>query len=184
MAAEPAPAPRLEGLDAHELPPFEPHPYYAEGLFFHGPTLTGIGPELAAGPGRVVALARLAAPSLLGCSGRQYNGAAADLLPQGALLLGRRLTGRRSLPMKVDAVEVFAALPDDEPFLIVAELDEQRALDNRYTVSACAPDGRVLQRWKGLVMLNLTPEMLADNRWAPFHTLVEQDLPVGAVNRA
>ncbi|MQM26748.1 type I polyketide synthase [Glycomyces albidus] len=184
MAAEPAPAPRLDGLDAYELPAFEPHPYYADGFFFHGPTLTGLGPELAAGPDQVVALARLAAPSLPGCSGRLYDGAAADLLPQGALLLGRRLTGRRSLPMKVDAVEVYAPLPDGEPFLIVAELDEQRALDNRYTVTACAPDGRVLQRWKGLAMLDLTPELLADTRWAPLHMLAEQEPTVGAVNRA
>lgn len=185
LTAEPAAPPRLEGLDSYDLPPFEPHPYYAEGFFFHGPTLTGLGPELAVEPERMVALARLAAPSLLGCNGRLYNGAASDLLPQGALLLGRRLTGRRSLPLKVDAVEVFAALPDDEPFLIVADLEEQRALDNRYTVTACAPDGRVLQRWQGLTMLNLTPEMLADRRWAGhLDMLVEAEPSFGTVSNA
>jgi acyl transferase domain-containing protein len=184
IADEPAPAPRLEGLDACGLPPFEPHPYYAEGFFFHGPTLAGLGPELASGPDRVVVMAQLAAPTLPGCNGRLYNGAVADLLPQGALLLGRRLAGRRSLPMKVDAVEIFATLPDDEPFLIVADLEEQRALDNRYTVSACAPDGRVLQRWRGLAMLNVSPEMVANTKWAHLSGYVRQDETVGAVTRA
>jgi hypothetical protein len=86
--------------------------------------------------------------------------------------------------MKVDAVEIFATLPDDEPFLIVADIEEQRALDNRYTVSACAPDGRVLQRWRGLAMLNVSPELVANTQWAHMSGYVRQDETSGAVTRA
>lgn len=184
MAAEPTEAPRLEGLDAYELPPFEPHSFYAEGVLFHGPTLTGLGPELDLGPDRVVVMARMAAPDLPGFSGRLYNGASSDLLPQSTQILERRLTGRRSLPLKVDAVEMFAPLPDDEPFLIVVQLDEQRAMDTRYTVTACAPDGRVLLRWKGLTMLTITPDTLPDSEWSQFRAYVEQEQPSGTVNHA
>ncbi|MDA1360932.1 SDR family NAD(P)-dependent oxidoreductase [Glycomyces luteolus] len=183
-AAEPTEPPRMDGLDSYELPPFEPHPYYAEGFLFHGPVLTGLGPELAVGPDRVVVMARLAAPSLPGFNGRWYNGASADLLPQGALLLERRLTGRRSLPLTIDAVEMYAPLPDDRPFLIVADLDEQRALDTRYTVSACTADGRILQRWRGLAMLTVTPEMLADSKWVQVSGLVEQEQAFGTGHHA
>ena len=183
-AAEPTAAPRMEGLDAYELPPFEPHPYYREGFLFHGPTLTGLGPELDVRPDRVVVMARMAAPALPGYDSRLYNGAFADLLPQSTLLLERRLTGRRCLPLKVDAIEMFEALPDDDPFLIVAELDEQRAMDTCYNLTACTPDGRILLRWKRLAMLTLVPKMLADTKWLPVHALVEQEQAFEGGNRA
>jgi NAD(P)-dependent dehydrogenase (short-subunit alcohol dehydrogenase family) len=167
MAAEPEPAPVLDGLDGCEVRPFEPHPQYAQGLLFHGPSLIGLGPELLVEPHRVVAMAKLADARLPGFSTRWYDGILADLLPQATQLLERRLSGHRSLPTGVESVEIFARIPADLPFLIVVDLAERRAFDTRYDVSACDMDGRVLLRWRGLSMLTITPEVAAGFEWIP-----------------
>ncbi|MGI5532285.1 SDR family NAD(P)-dependent oxidoreductase [Streptomyces syringium] len=160
-------APRLE------LPPYlisdEPHPAYAEGFLFHGPTLRGLRNVLAEDDDRLVLAARLPDHPLAhgAYAGALYSPGPADLLLQTAALLGRRHHEDSCAPVSVERVELFTPLPDDKPFAIVAELESATVLDVRCTVTACTPDGLVHQRWSGLTLVGLSKEQMVERMTAP-----------------
>ncbi|MFF7687633.1 SDR family NAD(P)-dependent oxidoreductase [Streptomyces syringium] len=178
-----APLPRYEGVfhasaDALptpgrlQLPSYRAgedrrHPAYDEGFLFHGPLLQGLGPVLAEDDTELTVLARLRDTELArgAYSGALYSPALADLLLQAAALLGRRVCGHRCLPAAVEHVELFAPLPDDEPFVIVVALREHHPLALTCTVTACTPDGDVLQRWNGLKGIVVAPELASRAAW-------------------
>ncbi|MDX3224950.1 polyketide synthase [Streptomyces sp. ME19-01-6] len=150
----------LPGLP--ELPDFDPQTHEAyDGFLFHGPTLRGLGPTLEERPGRLVLAARMADP-VFGqgaFAGARYSPALADLLLQAAALLGRQRLGLLCLPVSVERVELFAPLPADAPFVLVAESVEESPLHLICTVTACTPEGKVLQRWGRIGMILTSPEM-------------------------
>ncbi|MFC4517109.1 beta-ketoacyl synthase N-terminal-like domain-containing protein [Streptomyces ehimensis] len=167
-AAGPTPEPPRRDLPPH---PFrdEPHPVYADGGLFHGPSLRGLKAVLEQGPDRLVVGAALRDPGLAhgAYGGRLYSPCLADLLVQAAALLGMTRFGRAPAPVGVERVELFAPLPDGEPFFIVAEPGAASVIDLRCDVTACAPDGRVLQRWTGLTLVSFTDEELKARITAP-----------------
>ncbi|MEV0374845.1 beta-ketoacyl synthase N-terminal-like domain-containing protein [Streptomyces sp. NPDC050636] len=150
-----------------ELPPFriseEHHASYGEGFLFHGPTLRGLRNVLAEEEGRLILAAQLPDPVLAhgAYAGQLYSPGLADLLLQAAALLGRQRHEESCAPVSVERVELFTPLPDDAPFAIVAELDSATALDLHCTITACAPDGKVHQRWTGLTLVSLTQSQMA-----------------------
>ncbi|MEV0278909.1 beta-ketoacyl synthase N-terminal-like domain-containing protein [Streptomyces sp. NPDC050610] len=167
--AEAAPeAPRVE------LPPYmpgdTPHPSYGTGRLFHGPALRGLRNVLLEEPGRLVVAARLPDPGLAkgAYAGGLYAPAAADLLLQtGALaLLSQAESGDIPVPVTAARVELFAPLPDDEGFVIVADARGDGGpaqVFGEFTVTACAPDGRVLQRWSDVRTLWMDPATVTRN---------------------
>ncbi|MGI5532400.1 SDR family NAD(P)-dependent oxidoreductase [Streptomyces syringium] len=165
--ADGLPAPGRLQLPSYRAGEDRRHPAYDEGFLFHGPLLQGLGPVLAEDDTQLTVLARLRDPELAGgsYSGALYSPALADLLLQAAALLGRRLSGHRCLPVAVEHVEIFAPLPDDEPFVIVAALREHNPLELTCTVTACTPDGDVLQRWNGLKGIVVAPELANRAAW-------------------
>ncbi|MGO4760776.1 polyketide synthase dehydratase domain-containing protein, partial [Streptomyces sp. 2MCAF27] len=124
------PAPDIE-LSPYELPDFDPQTHEAyDGFLFHGPTLRGLGPTLEEQPGRLVLAVRMADPAFGqgAFAGARYSPALADLLLQAAALLGRQRLGLLCLPVSVERVELFAPLPADTPFVLVAESVEESPL--------------------------------------------------------
>ncbi|MEU2512946.1 SDR family NAD(P)-dependent oxidoreductase [Streptomyces syringium] len=170
-SADGLPAPGRLHLPSYGAPSYRAedrrHPAYDEGFLFHGPLLRGLGPVLAEDDTQLTVLARLRDPELArgAYSGALYSPALSDLLLQAAALLGRRLCGHRCLPVAVEHVELFAPLPDDEPFVIVATGREHNPLDLTCTVTACSPDGAVLQRWNGLKGIIVAPELASRAAW-------------------
>ncbi|MFD8980222.1 SDR family NAD(P)-dependent oxidoreductase [Streptomyces sp. NPDC059564] len=179
---EPSQAPRFQGRfhlehgdpvpDRITLPAplpaaFEPHPAYRDGFLFHGPVLQGLGSVLHEEPALLLLAARLPDPVLAtGAYGTgRYRPGGSDVLLQAAALLGRSRVGLRCLPVSVGQVDLFAPLPDDEQFAVLAELTDESPLDLTFTVTACAADGRVLQRWSGLRMVIAVPELAARAAW-------------------
>ncbi|MFE1772783.1 SDR family NAD(P)-dependent oxidoreductase [Streptomyces sp. NPDC059008] len=176
--------PRYEGVfgsapdgiapDPHRLPPLPEPPYrhhsaYGEGFLFHGPLLRGLGPVLVENDRQLVLCAKLADPPLAqgAYGGARYSPALADLLLQAAALLGRRVCGHRCLPVSVRRVELVAPLPDDAPFVIQVDLENHGPLELICTVTACAPDGAVLQRWSGLKGIVAAPQLGSRAAWPP-----------------
>jgi hypothetical protein len=124
---------------------------YDGGALFHGPSLRGIHQVLAEDD-RLVLLCQLPAlPFGGGAYGTDlYHPLLADLLLQAALVRVFRSSGQRSLPSAVGEVEVHAAIPSDEPFVVVVS-DVRTSLPTvRCDVTACAPDGTVLLRFRGV----------------------------------
>ncbi|MFF9000496.1 beta-ketoacyl synthase N-terminal-like domain-containing protein [Streptomyces achromogenes] len=138
------------------------HPAYEEGFFFHGPALTGLRDVLADTPERFVLGARMPDPVLAAGAFATplFSPGLSDLLLQAAALLARSHHHRACPPISVRAVELFAPLPDNAPFLVVAELESVTPVGAHCTVTACTPHGDVLQRWSGVALVNLTPDEL------------------------
>ncbi|MEU9193113.1 polyketide synthase dehydratase domain-containing protein [Streptomyces hundungensis] len=162
-----APAPPRLGLPSGPVAGPAPHPAYGDGFLFHGPLLQGLGAVLAEDDSQLTIAARLPDPQLArgAYAGRLYSPALADLLLQAAALLGRRLCGHRCLPVAVERVQLFAPLPDDEPFVIVVDLLEQEPLELTCTVTACGPQGEVLQRWQAVKGIVAAPELGSRAAW-------------------
>ncbi|MEV4438855.1 SDR family NAD(P)-dependent oxidoreductase [Streptomyces sp. NPDC049577] len=145
-----------------DLPRYEPagtlHPCYAERTIFHGPSLAGLRDVLEEDERRLVLSARLPDPAFAAgaYAGQLFSPALSDLLLQGAALITHRLKGSGGIPVSAERADFYAPLPDDEPFVIVAETDRTSVLDTHCTVTACDPGGRVLQRWTGLRMLDVS----------------------------
>ncbi|MGW1071982.1 SDR family NAD(P)-dependent oxidoreductase [Streptomyces sp. NPDC002537] len=149
-------APRIE------LPPYTlddtSHPGYAEGLLFHGPTLAGLRNVLEEHDDRLVVVAKMPAPPLAhgAYAARLHSPALADLLLQSALITLRRdpRDGRWPIPVAVGRVELFSPLPDDAPFVVRTDVRKRGpGVFSDVDITACAPDGRVHQRWSGVRML-------------------------------
>ncbi|GHF55854.1 hypothetical protein GCM10010218_41770 [Streptomyces mashuensis] len=156
-AEAPGAAPRRQ-LPAYEGLTGAPHPCYTERTIFHGPSLAGLRDVLEQEKERLVVSARLRDPGLAAgaYAGRLFNPVLSDLLLQGAALLTHGLKGSGGIPVSAEGVDLYAPLPDDEPFVVVAELDRTSVLDTHCTVTACATDGTVLQQWTGLRMFDLS----------------------------
>jgi NAD(P)-dependent dehydrogenase (short-subunit alcohol dehydrogenase family) len=122
---------------------------YTDGALFHGPALRGITMLLEQDTRRLVLRCELAEPPLGddGYRTERYSPVLADLMLQAVLVWVHRSSGRNYLPTKVGRIDVYDALPSGVPFLIVVDdgfIDGDCA---RCTVTACAPDGRVLLRF-------------------------------------
>ncbi|CAM5321512.1 hypothetical protein SABIM44S_00353 [Streptomyces abikoensis] len=159
----PQPAPRIE------VPPFTftdgPHPGYSDGRLFHGPSLAGLHNELenedGNARGRLVVVARMPEPPLAkgAYAGRLHHPGLADLLVQAAsLAVLRHARGNvKPIPVSVEHVELFAPLPPEEPFVISAEVRECDGVFPMGDITACTPEGQVLQRWTGVRSLWADP---------------------------
>ncbi|WP_212909401.1 type I polyketide synthase [Streptomyces sp. TS71-3] len=154
----------VEPAPTVDLPPFrcgpEPHPGYTDGRLFHGPALTGLRDVLEEAPGRLVVSARMPEPELFRGSyaGRLHSPALADLLLQTGLLALLDLADGDAvpLPVSVERVTFHEPLPDDAPFAVIADVDDvstAASMISTVTLTACTPEGRVLQRWQDLHFL-------------------------------
>ncbi|MFI5689516.1 SDR family NAD(P)-dependent oxidoreductase [Streptomyces sp. NPDC051636] len=139
--------PPVSGLP--ELGSGQPVTYYEDGTLFHGPLLRGITAVLAAGK-RTVLAAQLTDPRPASGAWQVpgYSPVLSDLLLQAVLVWARIHRGEAVLPTAVGEVELIAELPEGEPFLLVVDGVVETASGIRCTVTACAPDGRVLQRFR------------------------------------
>ncbi|OIJ97378.1 hypothetical protein BIV23_31280 [Streptomyces monashensis] len=155
------------------LPPYtfsdEPHPGYQDGRLFHGPALNGLRNVLDEAPGHLVIIARMPDPAFAhgAFAGRLYSPALSDLLMQAALVTLLALAEGEEIPVpvSVERLELFSQLPDDEPFVITVDVDEAPSpttLFSRATLTACAPDGRIHQRWSGVRTVWIEPTALVD----------------------
>ncbi|MET9225648.1 SDR family NAD(P)-dependent oxidoreductase [Lentzea sp. NPDC003310] len=121
---------------------------YADGTLFHGPAFQGIV-EAAGNAFRCTVPARTLAGGL--CAADSYDPVRADLLPQAAALVVSRDLGRSALPTRVERVEVHAPLTEE--FVVVVEDVLDQSPKAICTVTACAPDGRVMLRFTGLELV-------------------------------
>ncbi|MEU5112720.1 SDR family NAD(P)-dependent oxidoreductase [Streptomyces longwoodensis] len=135
---------------------------YEDGTLFHGPSLRGLRRVLESAESRLVVECALAEhrPQGGALASERYAPGTADLLLQAALVWMRRHRDTASLPMGVADVELFEALPDGEPFLVVAEPVSVNGTGATLTVTACAADGRVLARFSGVSLVS-TPQLAA-----------------------
>ncbi|WP_371664449.1 SDR family NAD(P)-dependent oxidoreductase [Streptomyces sp. NBC_00280] len=144
--------------------------FYADGTLFHGASLRGLRRVLASGEDRLVLECALAEHRPAGGAfgtGR-YAPGTADLLLQAALVWMRLHRDTASLPMAVARVDLYEALPDGEPFVVVVEPEpasvngsgSQNRTSAALTVTACTPDGRVLTRFTGVSLVS-TPQLAA-----------------------
>lgn len=133
---------------------------YRDAVLFHGPLLQGLRRVLHHSDERLVLECRLTdTPVGSGAyRGELHSPVLSDLLLQGPSVHGNRLLGQASLPLGFSRAEYFAALPGDEPFVLI--VDDVRKAPAAITVTATACDrrGTVLQRWHDVEMV-ATPEM-------------------------
>jgi hypothetical protein len=133
---------------------------YRDAVLFHGPLLQGLRRVVHHSDDRLVFECQLVdTPVSSGAyRGELHSPVLADLLLQGASVHGNRLLGQASLPLGFGRAEYFAALPGDEPFVLI--VDDVRQAPEAITVTATACDrrGTVLQRWHDIEMV-ATPGM-------------------------
>ena len=130
--------------------------FYCDGTLFHGPSLRGIRRVLAEAESRLVLECALAEHRQAGgaFSGALFGPGTADLLLQAGLVWVRLFRGSAGLPLSVSRVDLFRPLPDGEPFLVVAEpASAGNGSGSLLTITACGPDGRVLTRLDGLLVI-------------------------------
>jgi NADP-dependent 3-hydroxy acid dehydrogenase YdfG len=125
---------------------------YRDGTLFHGPSLRGIRTLASVRQDRLVLRCRLAdAPVAHGSyAARRHSPVLTDLLLQAALVWVRRFRGTASLPTAVDEMSYWEPLPDDGEFLLAVTDVQPGRTSVGCTVTAYAPDGRVLQRFAGV----------------------------------
>ncbi|MFJ8815224.1 SDR family NAD(P)-dependent oxidoreductase, partial [Amycolatopsis thermoflava] len=145
---------------------------YREATQFHGPRLQGMRRILDRHPDRLVLECRLDDTEPGAFHGRLHSPVLADVLLQGPPVLGKDLLGQACLPLGIGRAEYFAPLPGGEPFVLV--LDDVRPGPSTVTVTAtaCAPDGRVLQRFADVTVVS-TPDM-ADKFGESVRTWIEE----------
>ncbi|WP_223839078.1 SDR family NAD(P)-dependent oxidoreductase [Saccharopolyspora pogona] len=133
---------------------------YRDAILFHGPQLQGLRRVLHHSDDRLVLECRLP-DTVVGFGayrGELHSPVLCDLLLQGPSVHGNRLLGQASLPLGFGRAEYFAALPGNEPFVLVVDGVRQAAAALTVTATACDQQGRVLQRWHDIQMV-ATPEM-------------------------
>lgn len=133
---------------------------YRNAVLFHGPLLQGLRRVLHHSDDRLVLECRLTdTPVGSGAyRGELHSPVLADLLLQGPSVHGNRLLGQASLPLGFGRAEYFAALPGDEPFVLIVDDVRQAPAAITVTATACDRRGTVLQRWHDIEMV-ATPEM-------------------------
>jgi hypothetical protein len=122
---------------------------YTDGLLMHGPRMRGVRRLLVREPSRVVLECRQAELSFAdgAFAGHLHRPVLCDVLAAAATLLARwNLDDLGVLPLGIGRMELFAPLPDDEPFVVVVDDVKADAMQATVTVTACAPDGRVYHR--------------------------------------
>jgi hypothetical protein len=135
--------------------------WYAEGSVFHGPRLQGMRRVLDRTDGWLVLECQLPDDHASGAfAGLRYSPVVTDLLLQCGAMLGSWRTGQAGLPLAIEYAEFFAPLPDDEPFVVVAEEIRSTATSSTVTVTACDRSGTVLMRLSGVSVV-CTPDMAA-----------------------
>ncbi|MYX39937.1 beta keto-acyl synthase, partial [Streptomyces sp. SID89] len=136
---------------------------YTDGTLFHGPALRGVRRVLAEEESRLVLECALAEHRTEGgaFAGAHYAPGTADLLLQAALVWVRLFRGSAGLPLAVGHAELHHPLPDGEPFVVLVEPGTAGAgAEARLTVTACAPDGRVLTRLHDVSVIS-APQLTA-----------------------
>ncbi|MFE9783859.1 SDR family NAD(P)-dependent oxidoreductase [Nocardia salmonicida] len=164
LAAETWPAPVLSGWPGYAIGEGVENglDVYRAADLFHGPLLQGVRRILERTPRRLVVEGKLA-DTRIGTgnyAGTLHSPVLADVAIQSGALLGVWFMNSACLPLSVGRIEYFAPLPDDRPFVIV--VDDLRAnasgTEVTVTVTACDPNGTVLQRYSDLAVI-ATPEM-------------------------
>ncbi|MFI6011210.1 SDR family NAD(P)-dependent oxidoreductase [Streptomyces sp. NPDC051243] len=166
----PAEAGRLSGLPALGGGS-DAQVFYGDGTLFHGESLRGLRRVLESGESggsgesrrsRLVVECALAEhrPEGGAFGSRRYAPGTTDLLLQAALVWMRLHRDTASLPMAVAQADLYEPLPDGEPFLVVVEPESVNGTSAMLTVTACAPDGRVLARFSGVSLVS-TPQLAA-----------------------
>ncbi len=121
---------------------------YTDGTLFHGPTLQGI--KTMTSDRKVFGCHLPTTPLANGAYATDtYDPFKADLLLQAALVWVRHQRGVASLPVAVGAVECHKPLPQ-EPFRMSVEQTGEVESRVMCTVTACAPNGEVLLRFRGV----------------------------------
>jgi len=169
LAPAPKEAPAIEVPRVAEGPE-DALEFYHEATQFHGPRLQGMRQVLERSATRLVLLCQLADADVADRAyhGRLHSPVLADLLLQGPPVLGRYLLGGACLPLGIGRVEWFAALPDDQPFLLVVDNVRQANGYLTATATAATPRGRVLQRFADVSVVStadMTDKFRESVRW-------------------
>jgi acyl transferase domain-containing protein len=164
LAAETRPAPVVSGWPGYAIGtgPENGLDVYRAADLFHGPLLQGVRRILERADRRLVVEGKLP-DARIGSgnyAGALHSPVLADVAIQAGALLGVWFMNSACLPLSIGRVEYFAPLPDDSPFVLV--VDDLRAgatgTEVTVTVTACDPNGTVLQRYCDLAVI-ATPEM-------------------------
>ncbi|MCE0764871.1 SDR family NAD(P)-dependent oxidoreductase [Pseudonocardia kujensis] len=135
---------------------------YRDADLFHGPLLQGLRRVVVKEPTRLVAECELADTQLAGggWSAELHSPVLGDVVLQVASVLGVWHLQAGCLPLSVGAVDLYAPIPADAPFRVIA--DDLRPTSGGATVNATVtdPEGRVLQRWRDVGAVS-TPDMAA-----------------------
>ncbi|MEZ3179475.1 SDR family NAD(P)-dependent oxidoreductase [Streptomyces pimonensis] len=136
--------------------------FYTDGTLFHGTSLRGLRRVLESDESRLVISCSLDEhrPEGGAFGSSRYAPGTADLLLQAALVWMRLNHGVASLPTAVARAELHEALPDGGPFVVVVEPVSANGVGATLTVTACAPDGRVLLRFADVSLVS-TPQLAA-----------------------
>ncbi|MFF9202234.1 SDR family NAD(P)-dependent oxidoreductase, partial [Streptomyces sp. NPDC014986] len=133
---------------------------YTDGTLFHGPALRGLRRVLAEEEARLVLECEPVATDAGTGATARYLAGTADLLLQAALVWVRRFRSAAGLPLAVGGVELHAPLTSPGTFLVVVEPVRHGGPDSRLTVTACAPDGRVIARFTDVSVVS-APQLAA-----------------------
>ncbi|MFD4356528.1 SDR family NAD(P)-dependent oxidoreductase [Nocardia sp. NPDC058518] len=164
LATETWPAPVLSGWPGYAIGegPENGLDVYRAADLFHGPLLQGVRRILERAERRLVVEAELP-DTRIGTGnyeGALHSPVMADVVIQSGALLGVWFMNSACLPLSIGRIEYFAPLPDAGPFVVL--VDDLRVNANgtevTVTVTACEPNGTVLQRYSDLAVI-ATPEM-------------------------
>ncbi|MGY0500225.1 SDR family NAD(P)-dependent oxidoreductase [Nocardia sp. FBN12] len=164
LAAEIPSAPAISGWPGYAIGegPENGLDVYRAADLFHGPLLQGVRRILERADRRLVVEGRLPDTGIGtgNFAGALHSPVLADVAIQSGALLGVWFMNSACLPLSIGRIEYFAPLPDDGPFVVV--VDDLQANTNStevtVTVTACHPNGTVLQRYSALAVI-ATPEM-------------------------
>ncbi|MQY27423.1 type I polyketide synthase [Nocardia aurantia] len=135
---------------------------YRDAHLFHGPLLQGVRRILERSDRRLVVECALADTPIGegNYAGTLHSPVLADVVIQAGALLGVWFMDSGCLPLAIGRVEYFAPLPSSRPFVVVVDDLRPDATGKAVTVTvtACDPNGRVLQRFTDLFVV-ATPEM-------------------------
>ncbi|MGF7238808.1 MAG: SDR family NAD(P)-dependent oxidoreductase [Frankia sp.] len=129
---------------------------YREAIAFHGPALQGMRTVLERSPSRVVVSCQLPDTEVAtgAYAGRLHSPVLADVLLHGMLVLSDELLGAPSLPLGIGRADLYAPLPDDEPFIVIVDNARQATGLATMTATATTLDGQVLQRFTDVPMVS------------------------------
>ncbi|WP_019927420.1 type I polyketide synthase [Nocardia sp. BMG111209] len=164
LAPAPAQAPVVSGWPGYPIGegPENGLDVYRDAFLFHGPLLQGVRRILERADRRLVVECELADTPIAegNYAGALHSPVLSDVVIQAGALLGVWFMNSGCLPLAIGRVEYFDALPSSSPFVVVVDDLRVDATGKAVTVTvtACDPDGRVLQRYTDLFVV-ATPEM-------------------------